>query len=288
MDDKQKPKPNNLSKLSPELLAKLKAIEKNSPQFKQLEAIEDIADIVQDIHSASVDNSELLESAFKQVGAVLLDSRDSLSKIAARQDPEQPDVVKPIVKAIENMQAGLAKELGKIEVKPQIRLPELPTPSVTVKPTDVVVDIAKLEKALKTLEKAVVGQIKAIPEVKPTNVSPITELQKESNEWLESIDHAVRLKPTFPNTMAIGNMPNTFPLPNDQMTALTPQTYKLLLDDTSTPDVTYVGKSAIGSATSASAWQIQKIDETSGMSITWAGTGLFTVKWGDRTTESYT
>ena len=288
MDDKQKPKPNNLSKLSPELLAKLKAIEKNSPQFKQLEAIEDIADIVQDIHSASVDNSELLESAFKQVGAVLLDSRDSLSKIAARQDPEQPDVVKPIVKAIENMQAGLAKELGKIEVKPQIRLPELPTPSVTVKPTDVVVDIAKLEKALKTLEKAVVGQIKAIPEVKPTNVSPITDLQKESNEWLESIDHAVRLKPTFPNTMAIGNMPNTFPLPNDQMTALTPQTYKLLLDDTSTPNVTYVGKSAIGSATSASAWQIQKIDETSGMSITWAGTGLFTVKWDDRTTESYT
>ena len=288
MDDKQKPKPNNLSKLSPELLAKLKAIEKNSPQFKQLEAIEDIADIVQDIHSASVDNSELLESAFKQVGAVLLDSRDSLSKIAARQDPEQPDVVKPIVKAIENMQAGLAKELGKIEVKPQVRLPELPTPSVTVKPTDVVVDIAKLEKALKTLEKAVVGQIKAIPEVKPTNVSPITELQKESNEWLESIDHAVRLKPTFPNTMAIGNMPNTFPLPNDQMTALTPQTYKLLLDDTSTPNVTYVGKSAIGSATSASAWQIQKIDETSGMSITWAGTGLFTVKWDDRTTESYT
>ena len=60
------------------------------------------------------------------------------------------------------------------------------------------------------------------------------------------------------------------------------------LDDTSTPNVTYVGKSAIGSATSASAWQIQKIDETSGMSITWAGTGLFTVKWDDRTTESYT
>ena len=64
--------------------------------------------------------------------------------------------------------------------------------------------------------------------------------------------------------------------------------YKLLLDDTSTPNVTYVGKSAIGSATSASTWQIQKIDETSGMSITWAGTGLFTVKWDDRTTESYT
>lgn len=65
-------------------------------------------------------------------------------------------------------------------------------------------------------------------------------------------------------------------------------TYKLLLDDTTTTNVTYVGKAAIGSATSASVWQIQKIDETTGMSITWAGTGLFTVKWDDRTTESYT
>lgn len=63
--------------------------------------------------------------------------------------------------------------------------------------------------------------------------------------------------------------------------------YKLLLDDTSTTNVTYVGKAAIGSATSASVWQIQKIDETTGMSITWAGTALFTAKWDDRTTETY-
>jgi len=48
-----------------------------------------------------------------------------------------------------------------------------------------------------------------------------------------------------------------------------------------------VGKAAIGSATSASVWQIQKIDETTGMSITWAGTALFTAKWDDRTTETY-
>lgn len=287
-DNKQQPKQNNLSKLPPELLARLKEIEKDSPQFKQLEAIEDIADIVQDIHSASIDSSELLESAFKQVGAILVDSRESLKQIADKQDPKQPDVVKPIVKAIEVMQASIAKELKNIDVKPQIKLPELPTPSVTVQPTDVVIDLSRLEKALKTLEKAVVGQIKAIPEVKPTNINPITELQKESNEWLESIDHAVRLKPTFPNTMAIGNMPNTFPLPNDQMTALTPQTYKLLLDDTSTPNVTYVGKATIGSAPTSSAWQIQKIDEATGLSITWASTGLFTTKWSDRTTETYT
>lgn len=65
-------------------------------------------------------------------------------------------------------------------------------------------------------------------------------------------------------------------------------TYKLLLDDTSTANVTYVGRAAIGSSTGSTAWQIQKIDETSGMSITWAQTGLFTAKWDDRTTETYT
>lgn len=64
-------------------------------------------------------------------------------------------------------------------------------------------------------------------------------------------------------------------------------TYKRLLDDTSTANVTYVGIAAIGSSTGSTAWQIQKIDETSGMSITWAQTGLFTAKWDDRLSESY-
>lgn len=59
-------------------------------------------------------------------------------------------------------------------------------------------------------------------------------------------------------------------------------TYKLLLDDTTTTNVTYVGKAAIGSATSSAVWQIQKIDETSGMSITWGGTGAFDQEWDER------
>lgn len=65
-------------------------------------------------------------------------------------------------------------------------------------------------------------------------------------------------------------------------------TYKLLLDDYTTTNVTYVGKAAIGSATSSAVWQIQKIDETSGMVITWGGTGAFDQVWNNRaTTVSY-
>lgn len=65
--------------------------------------------------------------------------------------------------------------------------------------------------------------------------------------------------------------------------------YALKLDDTTTTSVTYVGKAAIGSATSSAVWQIKKIDETTGMSITWAdGDDLFDNVWDNRaTTETY-
>ena len=62
------------------------------------------------------------------------------------------------------------------------------------------------------------------------------------------------------------------------------QTHKTILDDTTTTNVTYVGKAAIGSATSSAVWQIQKIDETTGMVITWGGTGAFDQVWNNRAT----
>ena len=60
------------------------------------------------------------------------------------------------------------------------------------------------------------------------------------------------------------------------------QTHKTLLDDYTTTNVTYVGKAAIGSATSSAVWQIQKIDETTGMSITLADSAGFTQVWDNR------
>lgn len=40
--------------------------------------------------------------------------------------------------------------------------------------------------------------------------------------------------------------------------------------DPATSTITYIGKAVPGTATSASTWQIKKIDSTSGTSITWA------------------
>lgn len=58
---------------------------------------------------------------------------------------------------------------------------------------------------------------------------------------------------------------------------------KKLVDDTTTTSVTYIGEAVLGTATSAASWRIKKVDETSGVSITWSGTG-FNAIWDNRAT----
>jgi hypothetical protein len=67
-----------------------------------------------------------------------------------------------------------------------------------------------------------------------------------------------------------------------------PTDYAIQLDDTSTPNITYVGYAAIGSATSAAVWRIKRIDETSGLVITWADSNNnFDNIWSNRTGLTY-
>lgn len=61
-------------------------------------------------------------------------------------------------------------------------------------------------------------------------------------------------------------------------------TYKTLIDETTTPSVTYLGKADIGTATSAASWRISKIDESGSVtSITWSGAD-FDAIWDNRAT----
>lgn len=57
--------------------------------------------------------------------------------------------------------------------------------------------------------------------------------------------------------------------------------YKKLIDDTTTPNVTYIGEATLGTLTSVSSWRIKRIDESSGVVITWSGTG-FDSEWDER------
>lgn len=59
------------------------------------------------------------------------------------------------------------------------------------------------------------------------------------------------------------------------------------LDDSADP-VLYLGEAAPGTAENASAWRIQKIDMTSGLTITWAGgSAAYVNRWDQRLSLSY-
>ncbi len=52
--------------------------------------------------------------------------------------------------------------------------------------------------------------------------------------------------------------------------------------------VDYVGEASIGSATSSAVWRVKKVDSTTGISITWAGTGIFNQTWDNYASLTYT
>lgn len=81
-------------------------------------------------------------------------------------------------------------------------------------------------------------------------------------------------------------------LPTTASTETTLQTisfggFKFSLRLATVGDVDYVGEAAIGTATSAASWRIKKVDNTSGIVLTWAGTGVFDQVWDNRVSLSY-
>ena len=81
-------------------------------------------------------------------------------------------------------------------------------------------------------------------------------------------------------------------LPSSASTETTLQTisfggFKFTLRLATVGEVDYVGEAAIGTVTSAASWRIKKVDSTSGIIITWAGTGVFDQVWDNRAFFSY-
>ncbi len=276
----EKPK-IDYSKLSPELQEKIKGWEKKKPENQQLQVLSDIAMMVQELINVADDTKKESKDSLKALGAVLTDAREQLVTLNKKEAPESPDYAKPVVEAVNKLRAALQDSIDKIDVKPQVKVetPKIDAPVVNVAPPSVSVDLKGVEKIIKNdIPKAFKEAIALIP---ATEIPEAPDRWDEVLEWLQSIDTASRLKPVFPNTLAVQAT-------QSGAWIVSSQAYKKLLDDTSTANVTYVGSAAIGSATSAAVWQIQKIDETTGMAITWANDGLFTAKWTEILTETYT
>ena len=64
--------------------------------------------------------------------------------------------------------------------------------------------------------------------------------------------------------------------------------YATRIDDTTTPNTTYLGKAPIGSVTSSAVWQIAKLDTSSGLIKTWAdASSSFNQVWNNRAGLTY-
>ena len=57
--------------------------------------------------------------------------------------------------------------------------------------------------------------------------------------------------------------------------------------DTASSSITYIGKALVGSATSSSVWKISQLNSTSGVVITYAGTGSYDQIWDNRASLIY-
>jgi len=81
-------------------------------------------------------------------------------------------------------------------------------------------------------------------------------------------------------------------LPSSASTETTLQTisfggFKFALRLATIGTVDYVGEAAIGTATSSASWRVKKVDGTTGITITWAGSGVFDQIWDNHASLSY-
>jgi hypothetical protein len=81
-------------------------------------------------------------------------------------------------------------------------------------------------------------------------------------------------------------------LPTSASTETTLQTisfggFKFSLRMATVGSVDYIGEAAIGTTTSSASWRVRKVDSTSGISITWAGTGVFDQVWNNYASLTY-
>lgn len=64
--------------------------------------------------------------------------------------------------------------------------------------------------------------------------------------------------------------------------------YDLEIDDTSTPNATYIGQADPGTDVATALWRIKRVLEGTGTSVNWAdGTAAFDKVWDDRLTYTY-
>lgn len=186
------------NKITPELKQKLQQWEAKRPENQQLQVLADIAIMIQELVINTEDNHKSTRDNLKALGAVLTDSREQLVSLNSKEAPESPDYAKPVVDALQKLSKDIDKAVGKIDVKPQVKVPDVKIPEIKV--PEVKVPEVNLKPIVETLKKdvskAFAEAIKLIPKTEVPEAHDYSEQFAAMVSWLESIDTASRLKPT--------------------------------------------------------------------------------------------
>lgn len=198
--EEQKPK-IDYSKLDENQRSKLEQWQQNHDQLKTLN---DIADIVQDINVIVSGQGESGEKTDKEMGACLMDIRDSLNTIKDKAPEEKEDFASPVIKAVDKLQIAVVKALNSIDVKPNITVD---APKVNITPPSV--DLKGIEKVLKSdIPKAFSDCMKSMPKMEKPDNSEMLKAWEGISQQLQSIENATRMKP-IPGSMVVSNLPIT-------------------------------------------------------------------------------
>lgn len=262
------------SKLPEDLKAKLLKWEANAPANKQVQLLSDIADISQEMLSTLDDQKKGSDDATKQFGAILVDMREQLTSLNAKEAPETPDTSKPVIDAISKLEKALTAQKA-----PVVNVPKADAPVVNVDAPRVTVDNKEISKILKTdLPKAFNEAIKGI--VIPENDDSATnQLLEELSTKLDSIDVGVRMKPQAPATVKVTNP--------DGSTIGGSADYQSFNDTTTDANLVYLGKAVPGSDATDAAWQIKRYNKSAGTMTFADDITTFTKQWSARTGYGY-
>lgn len=222
------------TKVPVDLQAKIKKWESNTPAAKQLMILEDVAGILQEVLT-TLDSGQKVTG---QYGSLLLDIREGLQALNAREMPESPDFSKPVVEALSKLSAAVAD----IEVKPEVNVA---APQLQVDAPQVTVDLSRVEKVLKSdIPKAFKEAMVLIPktEIPENDYRPVLDKFDEVLAQLNSLETATRMKP-LPGSIKVTNLDAV----TDELIQLNTQ-YAAYKFDPNDSAPTYIGKNTSANA----------------------------------------
>ena len=228
-----------------------------------------------------------------------------LSEQIKKSDDEASQQRLSMIDAVKGIDISLPKILETKETNPVKQVPiKIPEPRKDVKVTNLQeikipdkIDVSSIDKQtwltdeMEDNTKELTDAIKDIDIYDADN--PVAVRLSDGNEFINQLiaatGNVVSNAPLpFTTSLSAGGVESRALVDSDGHQQIDIAEYALQVDDTTTESVTYVGEANAGSDTSDSVWKVKKIDETTGVIVTWAdGDTNFDNIWDNFATLTY-